>query len=143
LSRHKKRLHKERERSHLCPDCGRTFYERLYLNEHIARGWWCTRLTQSFENPKLIIHLVHKMLMKMKCFSVHKVPRDEKGTPIKSFQCDRCPALFANEGYLKRHLKDFHKVTVVKEPNSSCPESQDKANDEVDAQQVDENPIII
>ncbi|KOB74972.1 Uncharacterized protein OBRU01_08704 [Operophtera brumata] len=114
------RMHKEREKNHICHVCGKAFYDKFILAEHVLfvhtdyRPHKCQICNLGFKTTKSLKehvgrHYNEKPLACDKCgksfrlkkhLSKHSVMHTD-GLP---FQCNYCKKRFQRKQYLKNHL---------------------------------------
>lgn len=103
--REHKEQHKLDKSDNLCPNCGKKFYSKEYLQEHISKycgTLWkenkCLKCKESFESRAATIEHIA-----------------DKHQDIKLFDCSECKQRYLTETSLKTHISFVHcyKIGVI------------------------------
>jgi KRAB domain-containing zinc finger protein len=109
LTKHVRRMHSERVKSHLCTQCGSMFSERTHLMSHVKYVHKVTKENSICYSCGMVIRTEAGMLKHIMEIHGKQVNRTMNEDPTKPFKCETCSQEFSEFEVLRKHLRDEHK----------------------------------
>ena len=105
LKKHKVRVHTDRERSHLCNQCGSMYMEKTQLWAHIAYiHGKSVEDSLCFSCGKIIRTeaALHKHILDVHGKEFNRTPSSDENKP---FKCETCLQEFSDIGDIRKHFR--------------------------------------